>query len=291
VLATGACDTPLVPREAAQLAPSVAQVVPPRYRRPADLPPGGVLVVGASATGVQLADELHRAGREVVLATGRHTRMPRRYRGRDIMWWLDAMGVWDQPAGAVRELERARWQPSLQLVGRPDHASLDLAALVARGVRVTGRLVGVDGVRVGFADDLAASTAAADAKLARLSARIDEFIAAAGIDDGGPPPPPPPVRVGSPLVELDLAAAGISTVLWATGYRRSYSWLRVPVVDAQGELRHDGGVTPAPGLYALGLPFMRRRKSNFIDGVGDDARDLTAHIAHTLGADRRRIAA
>jgi putative flavoprotein involved in K+ transport len=292
VIATGYCDVPFVPSLATELPPDVAQIVPTRYRNPSELPEGGVLVVGASATGVQLADEIHASGRPVTLAVGRHTRLPRRYRGRDILWWLDAMGVFDETGDEVFDLEISRRQPSLQLVGRPDHATLDLPSLERRGVRLVGRSVGLDGAVMAFADDLVAHTAAADARLARLIVRIDAFVARAGLrSQVGPAEPFQPFVWPAPAPEtIDLRAQGIRTVVWATGFRRHYPWLRVPVLDARGELRHAGGVTPAPGLYALGLGFQRRRKSAFIDGVGDDARERADHIAARGHGFRRAVA-
>jgi len=284
VIATGHCDTPLVPGMAGRLAEDVVQVVPSRYRNPRQLPPGGVLVVGASATGVQLADEIHASGRPVTLAVGRHTRLPRVYRGRDILWWLDAMGIFDEAAEEVFDLAISRSQPSLQLVGRPDRATLDLPVLQERGVRLVGRVVEAEGSRVCCADDLVAHTAAADARLARLVQRIDVFAARTGLDaELGPPEPFRPFLWPAPApAEIDLRAEGIRTVVWATGFRRLYPWLKVDVLDARGEIRHEGGVTPSPGLYVIGLYFLRRRKSSFIDGVGRDAMDLTAHLTAHL---------
>jgi putative flavoprotein involved in K+ transport len=292
VIATGHCDVPFVPALAAELPPDIEQTVPPRYRRPGELRPGGVLVVGASASGVQLADEIHASGRPVTLAVGRHLRLPRRYRGRDILWWLDAMGVLDETGAEVYDLELSRRQPSLQLVGRPDHATLDLPRLERRGVRLVGRAIGASGATVAFADDLVAHTAAADVKLAQLLRRIDAFAAGAGLEaQVGPAEPFQPFVWPKPApAAIDLRAEGIRTVVWATGFRRHYPWLKVPVLDARGELRHRGGVTPAPGLYALGLSFLRRRKSTFIDGVGDDARELADHIAARGDGVRRAVA-
>jgi len=284
VIATGHCDTPIVPEIARYLPDDVLQVVPTRYRDPHSLPAGGVLVVGASATGVQLADEIHASGRPVTLAVGRHTRLPRVYRGHDILWWLDAMGALDESRDEVSDLEASRNQPSLQLVGRPDRATLDLPALQARGVRLVGRASGADGDRVLFADDLVAHTVAADARLARLVQRIDIFAARTGLDaEVGPPEPFRPFLWPAPArTEIDLRDEGIKTVIWATGFRRLYPWLRVGVLDGRGEIRHEGGVTPAPGLYVIGLYFLRRRKSSFIDGVGRDAIELAAHLAARL---------
>ena len=284
VIATGHCDTPLVPGMAGRLAEDVVQVVPSHYRNPRQLPPGGVLVVGASATGVQLADEIHASGRPVTLAVGRHTRLPRVYRGRDILWWLDAMGTFDEAAEEVFDLAISRSQPSLQLVGRPDRATLDLPVLQERGVRLVGRVVEAEGSRVCCADDLVAHTVAADARLARLVQRIDVFAARTGLDaELGPPEPFRPFLWPAPApAEIDLRAEGIRTVVWATGFRRLYPWLKVDVLDARGEIRHEGGVTPSPGLYVIGLYLLRRRKSSFIDGVGRDAMDLTAHLTAHL---------
>ena len=246
------------------------------------MPAGGVLVVGASSTGVQLADEIQRSGRQVTLAVGRHTRLPRRYRGRDILWWLDQLGALSQGADAVQDITRSRQQPSLQLVGRPDHSSLDLATLHDQGVRLVGRVRDIDGHRVSLADDLAAATAAADIKMAEILTRIDQFIATSGVAAVSPEPFTPtwPLAADSPD-SLDLRDERIDTVIWATGYQRAYPWLRVPVFDARGEIRHRGGVTPEAGLYVLGQNFQRRRNSSFIDGVGDDARVIAQEIARS----------
>jgi len=272
VLATGWCDRPAVPAASRGLHPAIGQTVPAAYRHPGALPAGGVLVVGASATGVQLALELAQAGRDVVLAVGNHSRVPRSYRGMDIFWWLEQIGSLDRTIDEVPDPAAARREPSLQLAGRLDHRSLDLDVLRRAGVQLTGRLVGADGARVGFAPDLNGTLAAADARLRRLLGEIDAHIERAGLDrevleaDG-----PPSIAVDQPLDELDLAGRGITTVLWATGYRRAYPWLHVPVLDATGEIRQRRGRTGVPGLYVLGQRFQHHRNSNFIDGVGRDA--------------------
>jgi putative flavoprotein involved in K+ transport len=290
VIATGYCKRAFVPDAARRVPAHIQQTAAPDYKRPGDLPPGGVLVVGASASGVQIAEELQRSGRQVVLAAGRHLRMPRHYRGADILWWLDRIGVLSRSSGDVYSLEDARRQPSMQLAGRPDHASIDLGTLHTIGVRVRGRLLEVDGDGVWFGDDLAATTAAADVKLAALLERIDEFIArSATLADPRPPFAPTwPLGVADSAGRLRLDREGIGTVVWATGYRRAYPWLRVPVLDAYGEIAHSGGVTDAAGLYVLGMNFQRRRNSSFIDGVGDDARMMAAHLAQLVAG--RRVA-
>ncbi|MGE0226162.1 MAG: NAD(P)-binding domain-containing protein [Acetobacteraceae bacterium] len=289
VIATGNCDEPAVPAMAQRLPETIRQIAPPAYRNPDLLPRGGVLVVGASATGAQIADEIQRAGgRQVWLAAGGHTRVPRTYRGRDIWHWLDAIGILDDRWDAVSDIVRARRQPSFQLVGRPDRQDLTLGTLHQAGVRMLGRVMDARGSMMRFADDLPATLDSAHAALERLLARID-----ACADKLGAPADPrgcPRIILPPAPTALDLAAEGIGTVVWATGYNRNYRWLRVPVLDAAGEIAHDGGVTPAPGLYVLGLRFMRRRRSNFIDGVGLDAHDLAEHLTAHLAAGFRRAA-
>ena len=281
VVATGACQRPRVPAVAAGLHPAVASLTPDGYRDPAALPAGGVLVVGASATGVQLAAELRADGRDVVLAVGRHTRLPRTYRGRDIHAWLDRLGVLRRP---LRD-GAGRTEPSAQLVGSPERREVDLATLQRAGIRLAGRLTGLDGTRARFADDLGHHLSAADDRLARLLARLDSLVDG---DGAGPADPLRPATPAGAPRELDLAARGISTVVWATGYRRSYPWLQVPVLDAQGEIVHRGGVTPAPGLFVLGLPRQRKRNSTFLDGVGDDARFVAQALHGHLSSGRAR---
>jgi putative flavoprotein involved in K+ transport len=282
VIATGHCDTPFVPAFAAQGASRLHQLVPGAYRNPAHLPPGGVLIVGASASGLQLADELVRAGRRVILSAGQHTRVPRLYRGADLFSWLDRLDILRDGVDAVYDVEVSRAQPSFQLVGRPSHETLDLRGLAARGVAVVGRLTGLEGERASFADDLIASTAAADLKLAMLLGRIDR-AAPPGTIDAPPFQPHWPAFFDATADTVDLRRAGIASVIWATGFRRRYDWLGVPVTDARGEIVHMGGITPAPGLFVLGLQFLRHRSSSFIDGVGLDAAFLAGQIARNLG--------
>lgn len=289
VVATGYCDRPVRPAAAAGLSRRLHEVFPSSYRSPRSLPPGGVLVVGASATGLQLADELRRDGRRVYLAVGHHTRVPRRYRGRDILWWLDRMGIMRDGPQQVHDVEVSREQPSFQLVGRPDHASLSLANLQDAGVVLTGRLTGTDGSRAWFADDLVATTAAADAKLAMLLQRVDKFADARGDapkHDADAFTPLWPSMVDAPD-SVHFARERITSILWAAGFQRKYPWLYLPVLDARGEIAHREGCTAVPGLYVLGMHFLRRRNSSFIDGVGDDARFLSGEIAAHLRHGRR----
>jgi putative flavoprotein involved in K+ transport len=288
VMATGA--RPHLPDlHAARLDPSIRQIHTNRYRNPDQLPDGGVLVVGASASGAQIAAELRQAGREVVLAVGTHTRMPRRYRGMDIMWWLEQIGAMSRTIDQVRDPRLARREPSIQLRGGASTDELNLATLNEAGVVITGRLTHTDGHRVRFGDDLPVTLAAAEARLERTLAKIDRFIDSAGLEgEVLPKRPVRPVRVTSQLDAIDLKVAGISTVVWATGFRHRYPWLRVPVFDRHGDVRQYRGITPAPGLYVIGQRFLHRRDSSFIDGARHDARAICEHIEASDGSRRLR---
>ncbi len=285
VLASGPYNSPELPVVADAVPADVTSITSAEYRNPDQLEAGGVLVVGAAATGVQLAEEIQRSGRAVTLAVGGHVRLPRVYRGKDAMWWLDAAGVLDERYDEVDDIVRARSVSSFQLVGSPDRSSVDLNSLQDIGVRIVGRLAGItpEGTAQ-FSGSLPNQCALADLKLGRLLNTFDESSASRGLDgEIGAPERPAPTRVPpSPLLFLPLPSGEISTVLWATGYRSHYPWLNVPVLDGNGRIRHDGGVTSVPGLYLLSATFLRRRKSTFIDGVGDDARDLSAHLAGYL---------
>ncbi|MCL7962383.1 MAG: NAD(P)-binding domain-containing protein [marine benthic group bacterium] len=293
VIATGACNIPNVPAVSVAVPPGIRQLTPVEYRNPDGLEEGGVLVVGASATGAQLADELHRSGRAVTLSAGEHIRVPRVYRGRDIQWWMDAVGVLDEDYRDVENLVRARSVPSLQLVGSDDRRDLGLNALSDLGVEVVGRLAGISGGRAQFSGSLANQAAMSDLKMNRLLDRIDDWVSSRGFDETIPDPHRmEPTRVPtSPALALDLKKGAIRTIVWATGFRPDYSWLDVPVLDRMGRIRHDGGVVEAPGLYLMGMPFLRRRKSSLIDGAGDDARELSCHLeAYLAGAGTLRSA-
>ena len=285
VIASGACNLAAVPPLHEAVPAHVTQLTPFSYRNPDQVPDGGVLVVGGSATGAQLAAELRLSGRPVTLSTGEHVRLPRTYRGRDVLWWMDASGVWDQRHDEVEDLERARRLPSPQLVGTPGRDTLDLNALTSMGVELVGRLATVRDGRALFSGGLRNVISLSDLKMERLLATFDEWATADGCAAGvGPPERFEPTRVPErSRLQLDLGSGEIRTIVWATGFRPDYRWLDVPVVDAKGHLQHEGGVAAVPGLYALGLPVLRRRKSTFICGIEDDARavigDLARHLA------------
>ncbi|HEX5297276.1 MAG TPA: NAD(P)-binding domain-containing protein [Streptosporangiaceae bacterium] len=285
VIASGACNRPSVPRFSGEVPASVEQLTPFDYRDPGKLPDGGVLVVGASATGVQLAAELQRSGRPVTLSVGEHVRLPRTYRGRDVLWWMDTAGVWDQRYDEMDDLNRARRLPSPQLVGTPERTTLDLNVLTALGVELVGRWAMVRDGRALFSGGLRNMFSLADLKLRRLLDTFDEWALTSGRDgEFGPPERLEPTRAPeSSRLALDLGSGEIRSIVWATGFRPDYGWLDVPVVDSKGQLEHEGGVAGSPGLYALGLPVLRRRRSTFICGIEDDAREVIAHLAGYLG--------
>jgi putative flavoprotein involved in K+ transport len=290
VLSTGACNLPAIPRVADAVPAPVTSLTPLTYRDPCQLPDGGVLVVGASATGVQLAAEIHLSGRPVTLAVGEHVRLPRTYRGRDIFWWLEASGLLAERYDQIDDLTRARHLPSPQLTGTREATMTDLNSLSAQGVRITGRLGRIaDGVAQ-FSGSLPNTCALADLKMNRFLNRADEWATASGLDDDLPTPhrfARTHVDPRAPL-ELDLTTGEITTVLWATGFRPDHSWLDIPVRDRAGHIRHDGGVvTGAPGLYVLGLPVLRTRASTYIHGAATDSEAVAGHLHAHLGSRRR----
>jgi putative flavoprotein involved in K+ transport len=192
--------------------------------------------------------------------------------------------VLDERYVEVDDIMRARHVPSMQLAGSPERATFDLNALTGIGVKLVGRLAGIRDGRAQFSGSLRNKCDLADLKLHRLLDTVDEWATASGIDDATEPPHRfEPTRVPEPpLLGLDLASGAIKTVIWATGYRPDYSWLDVAVLDGKGMIRHDGGVVDSPGMYLIGAPFLRRRKSSFLDGARVDAHDLTAELAAFL---------
>lgn len=287
VIATGACSDPHVPAIAADLPDHIEQLTPIAYRNPGQTGDERVLVVGASASGLQIADELARAGQDVTLAVGDHVRLPRTYRGMDIHWWMDTVGLLDERYDEIEDIIRARRLPSLQLVGSPERRTLGLNTVADHGVQLVGRFVGRNGHRAQFSGSLANFCTSADLKQQRLLDQLDDYAATHGLDaELSDPDRPRPTAVGRTVLDIDLRSVG--TIVWATGFRPMYPWLDDSLLDARGRLIHDGGVLPSPGLYVLGLPFMRRRKSSFIDGVGPDAAELAAHLCAHLDRTTRR---
>ncbi|MGI9201862.1 MAG: flavin-containing monooxygenase [Woeseiaceae bacterium] len=286
VLASGACNIPTVPKVASDVPAHIKQLTPLDYCSPQQLEAGGVLIVGASATGMQFADEISKAGLDVTIATGEHVRMPRRYRGRDILDWMDRCGILGESYDEIEDLARGRRLPSSQLVGSNDKDILDLNSLRAQGVRIAGRLMGINNGTAQFSGSLRNVCALADLKMNRLLGAIDNFV----VDQTDVPPAESYANTQvdeSPLLMADLDRDDIKTIIWATGFRPDYSWLDMPVLDRKGNIQHDGGVVAAAGLYVLGLPLMRARKSSFIFGINDDAKYITSHLTNYLRTQTR----
>jgi putative flavoprotein involved in K+ transport len=292
VVATGPNGRPHLPGGLSGISSGLEVLTASSYRNPDTFPPGGVLVVGASASGVQIADELSRAGRQVAIAVGRHTRMPRRYRGMDSFWWLEATGRLARTIDQVPDIAAARRENSLQLIGRADPelrgADLDLQVLQQRGVRLQGRLEEVAGTMASFRNDLFDNVSEADRRMHHFLDAVDRYVDAAGLNrEVLPAVRPSPVHIPEPVTRLSLAGENIRTVIIAAGYRPDHPWLRVPVLAPDGSIRQQRGVTPAQGLYVVGQYFQHRRDSGFIDGARHDARYVVDHLLGRRAPDRR----
>lgn len=295
VIATGPWGQPHVPGALQGLAAGTELVSSSRYRNPRSLQDGGVLVVGSSASGVQIADELARSGRKVVLAVGRHARTPRRYRGMDIYWWLERTGRLARTIDEMPDPAAARREPSMQLVGRNDPEEyakdLDLRALSNLGVRLVGRVADSTGTRVTLAGDAEATVQDADRRMHRVLDDIDRHIETTGLaGEVGPAHRPHPVPLAEAPRALDLRAEGIGTVVLATGFRPHHPWLRLPIAGPDGAIVQRRGVTPAPGVYVVGQRFQHRRDSGSIDGARHNARDVVRHLCTQSPAATRLLA-
>jgi putative flavoprotein involved in K+ transport len=267
VIATGPYQEPVIPDAATALG-DIIQLTASGYRKPEQLPPGGVLVAGAGASGCQIAEELLQSGRRVVLSVGAHRRVPRRYRGKDLIWWIDALGMDER----VADEQESRKAP-LVISGANGGRTVDLRAYAAAGMRLIGRVLGAcDGV-VALSTDLAEMLAAGDAAYAAFTKAADDHAGAVEPEawEIFPEPPPSPVS-------LDLRAEGITSVIWATGYRTDFGWVGLDVFAPDGKPIHKRGVTNIPGAYFLGLRLLHKVKSSFLSGVGDDAAWIAEHI-------------
>lgn len=277
VVATGPYQRPLRPALLDDH-PGLFQVHASSYKNPAQLPDGAVLVVGAGASGAQITEELMRAGRRVFLSVGRHNRLPRRYRGRDLFWWLAEMGIDETP---VEQRGPSRLLPVIS--GTHGGHTIDFRRFATDGVTLLGRVTAArDGV-LAIAPDLTSNIANGDAYYATFLGIVDDFIAARGLDQPADPLArlrlPDPPSLTAPLDTIDLRAERITGVIWATGYGLDLNWIDIPVLDANGVPRHHHGVSEVPGLYFLGLQWLSKMKSSFLSGVGDDAAALADHIA------------
>ena len=275
VAATGAFQIPAIPPVVPDSA-GIAQLHSAAYRNPAQLPEGAVLVVGAGSSGVQIADELMRAGRKVYLSVGPHERPPRRYRGRDFVWWLGVLNKWD-------DTRPGNEHTTIAVSGANGGHTVDFRELAQRGITLVGRTERFAGGVMSFAPDLAANVAGGDANLLALFDEADAYIEENGLDL--PPEPearkfgPDPDCIRRPILSLDLAKAGISTIMWATGFRQDFGWIEADTFDSTGKPIHRRGVSAVPGLYFVGLPYLSGRGSSFIWGVWHDAKFIAGHIA------------
>ena len=278
VVATGPYQRPAFPAAIAGDA-AVFQVHASRYKEPDQLPTGAVLIVGSGASGAQIAEELLAAGRRVYLSVGRHRRMPRRYRGHDLIWWLETLGL-DQTPVEKRGPERA-----LPLItGANGGHTIDFRQMAARGVTLLGKVTAARKDAMEFAPDLAASLAHGDAAYSAFLDLVDAHVERERLDDmpeerDARAKLPDPSYLLDPLRHLDLKGARIGAIIWATGYGYDYGWINIPVLDARGEPAHRRGVTDIPGMYFLGLQWLSRMNSSFLSGVGEDAAFLADHIA------------
>ncbi|MEM7498623.1 MAG: NAD(P)/FAD-dependent oxidoreductase [Pseudomonadota bacterium] len=277
VAATGPFQRPLIP-PVAPAAAGVMQMHSSAYRNPAALAEGAVLVVGAGSSGAQIADDLNRAGRRVYLSVGPHDRPPRRYRGRDNVWWLGVLGKWEAAA-----LEPGLEHVTIAVSGARGGETVDFRRLAAEGIVLLGMTRSYAGGAMRFAPDLAENIARGDAKYLALLDEADAYVERNGLDLPEEPEAraigPDPDCVRQPILSLDLAEAGVRTIIWATGYALDFGWLEVDTFDADGRPRHQRGVGAEPGIYFLGLPWLSRRGSSFIWGVWHDAKFIADHIA------------
>ncbi|RAZ78691.1 flavin-containing monooxygenase [Mesorhizobium atlanticum] len=284
VAATGPFQVPVIP----SLVPADAgllQIHSSAYRNPAQLPKGAVLVVGAGSSGVQIADELQRAGRRVYLSVGPHDRPPRSYRGRDFCWWLGVLGKWDlETPGPGTE------HVTIAVSGARGGETIDFRRLAAQGLTLVGMAKAYQDGVLSFAPDLAKNIARGDANLMSLLDEADAYVVRNGLDLPEEPAlrkiDPDPDCVTNPILNLDLAGAGVTTIIWATGFAVDYSWLKVDAFDEKGRPRHQRGVSTEPGIYFLGLPWQSRRGSSFIWGVWHDAK----HVADRISTQRKYLA-
>jgi putative flavoprotein involved in K+ transport len=278
VVATGPYQLPAIPPAGQRLPDGIEQLHSSQYRRPWQLPPGAVLVVGTGQSGCQIAEDLHLAGRQVHLAVGSAPRVARRYRGRDVVAWLHDMGYYDKGIDEFADAESVRLRANHYVTGRDGGHDIDLRAFARDGMRLYGRLAGIDGGRLSFAADLAANLDHADEVSESIKGSVDTFIEASGADApaeaGYTPVWTPPSGPG----QLDLERAGVSAVIWSTGFGRDYRWVDVPVFDGRGYPTHDRGVTNCPGLYFLGLPWLHTWGSGRFSGVARDAWHLAAQV-------------
>jgi putative flavoprotein involved in K+ transport len=290
VVATGGYQVPSVPRIAERLPATVSQVLSSDYKNPDLIGPGEVLIVGSGQSGCQIADDLHLAGRRVHLCVGGAPRTARRYRGKDVVAWLHAMGYYDKPIHEHPLKERVRAKANHYVTGRDGGRDIDLRKLATEGMKLYGRLKDINGTVLKFADDLKQNLDQADAVAESIKNTIDRFIESAEIAAPSEERYRPVWEPARQVLELDCLAAGIQTVIWSVGYRTDYSWIEVPIFDGKGYPSHQRGVTTVPGLYFLGLPWQYTWGSGRFSGVARDATFLADYIEARRGAQPQELA-
>jgi putative flavoprotein involved in K+ transport len=281
VVATGPYQVPLRPRLAERLPSTVHQLHSSEYRNPESLPEGEILVVGSGQSGAQIAEDLHLAGRRVHLAVGSAPRVARTYRGKDVVAWLDDMGYYRRGIDEFADADAVRFRANHYVTGRDGGRDIDLRAFARDGMRLYGRVTGIDGATVSFADDLRRNLDGADAVSEGIKDSVDQWIERQGIDAPTEARYQPVWVPDEPAAELDLASTGVSTVVWSTGFGRDNRWIDVPVFDGKGYPTHDRGVTSCPGLYFLGLPWQYTWGSGRFCGVAADAEHLVGRILNS----------
>lgn len=277
VSATGAFQQPIIPSIVPEKL-GIKQIHSAQYRNPKQLPEGAVMVVGAGSSGAQIADELNRAGRKVVLSVGPHDRPPRRYRNRDFVWWLGVLGLWDLAAQ-----KPGTEHVTISVSGAYGGSTMDFRRLASEGVMLVGRTESFLDGSLSFADDASMNIAAGDKNYADMLDAADAYVLASGLDLPLEPEArkawPEPSSLSNPLLSLNLADENVTTIIWATGYKQDFSWLKVDAFDEKGAPIHQRGVSKEPGLYFLGLPWQSRRGSTFLWGVWHDAKFVADQIA------------
>lgn len=281
VVAAGPFQRPMIPQMRQDVSPAVLQTDPTRYRCPGELPAGAVLVVGSGASGCQIADELLHTGRRVYLSVSRHRRAPRRFRGKDVYWWLDKMGRFAQP---IDSFPSRQWPPSTVVTGVNGGYDVNVRQLAADGLRVVGRVVGASGRTVAIKANANRILDEADKAYADFLSAARDFVIKGMQEELAEEQPREPTRLPAAINEVDslnLARENVNTIIWATGYGYDFDWIRVPVFDEHGRPAQQRGVAQRHGLYFLGLHWMHTFKSGLFSGVGADAEYLAEHMART----------
>jgi putative flavoprotein involved in K+ transport len=275
VVATGSYHRPVIPADAALL-PGTFQIHTRDYKNPEQLPPGDVLIVGSGASGVQIAEELNLSGRNVYLSVGRHDKVPRQYRGRDIYWWFEELGIWSRPLELQPELRHSR----MLITGARGGHDIDLHHFSYLGMILVGRLQAIMDGKLYFASDLAETLKQAETWFPPFKARFDAFAEKESLGfDGSSEPEQKLFQLPAAIEHIDLRRSKIKSIIWATGFQYEHGWIKLPVFDTSGKPQHSRGVSRIPGFYFLGLRRSYSISSGLLPGVGEDAANVAQHLA------------